>query len=264
LERLKSEKVFEGHAEGEATIKEMDALFNYLKAFNCLDRISFDFSLARGLDYYTGLIYEAVLTDTDRVGSIAGGGRYDGLVGMFSGKPIPAVGVSIGIERVFAILEEKSKEDYTIRPTETQILIAQIGKNLIEERFKIMNDLWALGIKCETMYVENPKVQRQLEFALESWIPLVLWIGETEAQEGIVKIKSLNKHEEYILTRAELAEGKRIREIIADGNSVLLPQVIQEAQKKAEGAGAGEGGEAAGEKKPQRGAGRQGAGEKKK
>jgi histidyl-tRNA synthetase len=102
----------------------METLFDYLDAYNCLDSISFDFSLARGLDYYTGLIYEAVLTDTDRVGSIAGGGRYDGLVGMFSNKPIPAVGVSIGIERVFAILEEKSKDDYTVRETETQILIA--------------------------------------------------------------------------------------------------------------------------------------------
>ena len=127
-------------------------MFEYLYAYNCLDRLSFDFSLARGLDYYTGLIYEAVLTDTDRVGSIAGGGRYDGLVGMFSNKPIPAVGVSIGIERVFAILEEKSKDDYTVRETETQIMIAQIGKNLIGERMKILNDLWSLEIKAETVY----------------------------------------------------------------------------------------------------------------
>lgn len=85
----------------------MELLFTYCEAMGCLDNILFDFSLARGLDYYTGLIYEAVLTDTDRVGSIAGGGRYDGLVGMFSGKDIPAIGVSIGIERVFSILEEK-------------------------------------------------------------------------------------------------------------------------------------------------------------
>lgn len=63
--------------------------------------------MARGLDYYTGLIYECVLTD-GRLGSIAGGGRYDNLIGMFSGKQIPAIGVSIGIERVFTILEEKA------------------------------------------------------------------------------------------------------------------------------------------------------------
>jgi len=90
-----------------------------LEALNCLDSFSFDFSLARGLDYYTGLIYEAVLTGENRVGSIAGGGRYDGLVGMFSGKQIPAIGVSIGIERVFSILEEKYKDDPTVRKTET-------------------------------------------------------------------------------------------------------------------------------------------------
>ena len=85
----------------------MELLFTYLDAMGALDNIIFDFSLARGLDYYTGLIYEAVLTGSDR-GSIAGGGRYDGLVGMFSGKNIPAVGVSIGIERIFAILERKA------------------------------------------------------------------------------------------------------------------------------------------------------------
>jgi histidyl-tRNA synthetase len=101
--------VFAGHAEGENTIKEMELLFTYLKAMGVLDKISFDFSLARGLDYYTGVIYEAILTDTDKVGSISGGGRYDGLIGMFSGKSIPSVGGSIGIERIFNILEEKEK-----------------------------------------------------------------------------------------------------------------------------------------------------------
>lgn len=97
----------------------MDVLFGYLESFGVIDNVSFDFSLARGLDYYTGLIYEAVLTDSGKVGSIAGGGRYDELVGMFSPKSIPAVGVSIGIERIFSILEEKFKSEKTIRETNT-------------------------------------------------------------------------------------------------------------------------------------------------
>ena len=117
LQRLKDEKVFEGHKEGEETIKEMETLFSYLDAMKLLDFISFDFSLARGLDYYTGVIYEAVLTDTNRVGSISGGGRYDGLIGMFSGKSIPSVGGSIGIERIFNILEENAAG--SVRATET-------------------------------------------------------------------------------------------------------------------------------------------------
>ncbi len=86
-----------------------------------------------------------------------------------------------------------------------------------------MNELWVQGIKAETIYQENPKSQRQLEITLESGIPLILWLGETEVEQGIVKIKSLNKHEEYILTREELRQGQRIKEIIADGNSVLIP-----------------------------------------
>jgi len=79
-----------------------------LGALNCLNNVIFDLSLARGLDYYTGNIYEAVLTGA-HVGSIAGGGRYDELIGMFSGKKIPAAGFSVGIERIFIILEEKEK-----------------------------------------------------------------------------------------------------------------------------------------------------------
>ena len=200
----------------------MELLFTYLEQMNCLQYFSFDFSLARGLDYYTGLIYEAVLTDpSNKVGSIAGGGRYDGLVGMFSGKQIPSVGVSIGIERVFAILEEKFKNDKTVRATETQIYVAQIGKNLVAERLKVCNELWSLGIKAETSYVDNPKTQRQLEYTLESGIPLIIWLGETEIQQGIIKIKSLSKHEEYILKREEFQE--KIVEIVRD-NPILLPQ----------------------------------------
>ena len=83
----------------------MELLFKYLEAMNSLNNCIFDLSLARGLDYYTGVIYEAVLQGA-HIGSIAGGGRYDGLIGMFSNKQIPAVGASIGIERVFNILEE--------------------------------------------------------------------------------------------------------------------------------------------------------------
>ena len=200
----------------------MELLFTYLEQMNCLQYFSFDFSLARGLDYYTGLIYEAVLTDpSNKVGSIAGGGRYDGLVGMFSGKQIPSVGVSIGIERVFAILEEKFKNDKTVRATETQIYVAQIGKNLVAERLKVCNELWSLGIKAETSYVDNPKTQRQLEYTLESGIPLIIWLGETEIQQGIIKIKNLSKHEEYILKREEFQE--KIVEIVRD-NPILLPQ----------------------------------------
>ena len=94
----------------------------------------------------------------------------------------------------------------------------------------VLNDLWANGIKAETVYIENPKVPKQLDYAFENGIPLVAWVGEDEIARGVVKVKSLNKHEEYELKRDELAA--RLKEIIADGNSVLLPQAMVKPTKE--------------------------------
>lgn len=119
-----------------------------------------------------------------------------------------------------------------MRATETQVLVAQLGKNLLPERMAVLNQLWSNGIKAETVYVENPKVPKQLDYAFENGIPLVAWVGEDEIARGVVKVKSLNKHEEYELKREELAD--RLKEIIADGNSVLLPQAMQKKEEKKE------------------------------
>ncbi len=158
LEKLETEgSPFLENAGSKSALKELGTLFHYLQNANCLHRISFDLSLARGLDYYTGVIYEAVFkgstsssSETGQVtqvackhliffpsfplqifilvvslancsiawrflslvqfGSIAAGGRYDNLVGMFSKQPVPAVGVSLGIERVFAIMEQQLQD----------------------------------------------------------------------------------------------------------------------------------------------------------
>ena len=110
LRELIAADTFAPHVGASKALEELGLLFEYLDAMGCLDRISFDLTLARGLDYYTGVIYEAVLTSPSAVGSIAAGGRYDNLVGMFQGsdaKQVPCVGVSIGIERIFTIMEQK-------------------------------------------------------------------------------------------------------------------------------------------------------------
>lgn len=118
---MTDENTFEGHAKAGVAMSEMKLLFEYMEAMDSLQYISFDMSLARGLDYYTGVIYEAVLVDgTSQIGSIAAGGRYDNLVGMFStsAAQTPCVGVSIGVERVFAIMEKNAEKAATAtRPT---------------------------------------------------------------------------------------------------------------------------------------------------
>lgn len=196
------------HSESAKALEDMKLLFDFLEVMGALGPFSFDLSLARGLDYYTGVIYEAVFKGGS-VGSIAAGGRYDHLVGMFSNKEVPAVGVSIGIERVFAIIEaqmkEKTKENNgTIRETETEVLIASIGNGMQPMRMAIAADLWRAGIKCEFGFKPNPKIADQLGYSLKSGIPLMVLFGEDEISKGKLKLKDLDAETEFELDRSDL------------------------------------------------------------
>lgn len=136
----------EGATQG---IEEMRLLFLFLDTFGITDKIVFDLSLARGLDYYTGLVYEAVFTnpskETEGVGSIAAGGRYDKLVGMFSGNDVPCVGLSIGVERIFSILVRKQQANTGISVYVTS------PDGQLNERMKICKELWDAGISADFM-----------------------------------------------------------------------------------------------------------------
>ena len=98
-------------------------------------------------------------------------------------------------------------------------MIAQIGKNLTKERMKILGELWRGGICAETLYVDNPKTAKQLDFAFDNGIPLVMWIGEDEVAKGVVKVKSLSFHEEQFIERKNLVE--KVKELVAK-NPYLL------------------------------------------
>ncbi|GBF98090.1 histidyl-tRNA synthetase [Raphidocelis subcapitata] len=203
------------HPDSAAALAELDALFGYLEAMGALHRIVFDLSLARGLDYYTGVIYEAVLQGGN-VGSIAAGGRYDKLVGMFSGKDVPAVGVSIGIERVFAILEAhlRARAEQTgtpIRATETEVLVASIGNGMQPRRMELASRLWSAGIKAEFGFKANPKMGDQLGYALEQGVPLMVLFGEDELARGVVKVKDMAAKAEATVALDALVDDLRAR-----------------------------------------------------
>ena len=206
LEKLLTMKEFLENEKGKKALDEMTLLIDYLQILEVEKYCTFDLSLARGLDYYTGLIYETVLTDTDEVGSISGGGRYDNLIGMFSGKQIPAVGVSIGIERIFNILEKHYKNDDSLRSTYTEVLVCAAGKNLTKERFKIVNELWNNGINAEILYNENPRMDKQLDYGLNNKIPFMIFIGENELKENKVKIKCLANSQELTVDREKMID----------------------------------------------------------
>ncbi|TVU12068.1 hypothetical protein EJB05_45693 [Eragrostis curvula] len=190
-------------------LKELDILFQALEKANAIDKIVFDLSLARGLDYYTGVIYEAVFKGTTQVGSIAAGGRYDNLVGMFSGKQVPAVGVSLGIERVFAIMEQQEKEkDESIRPTETEVLVSILGKDLTLAA-ELVSQLWNAGIKAE--FKLTTRVQNHIKYALQSRIPWMVLVGGTEIEKGIVKLKDLKTSQDEDVPRETFVQELKNR-----------------------------------------------------
>lgn len=196
-------------------LEELGILVDYLEQLEALDHIIFDLSLARGLDYYSGLIYEAVYKDAS-TGSVAAGGRYDKLVGMFSGKDVPAVGVSIGVERVFSIMEQQIKstaesDGSVIRTCDTQVLVASIGNGLQGHRMNLCAQLWAAGIAAEFGYKPNPKMGDQLNYALQQGIPFMVLFGEDELSEGVLKIKDLDARIEDTVSEEKLVTELRTR-----------------------------------------------------
>ncbi len=189
-------------------VQDMKLLFTYLDAFGARSRISFDLSLARGLDYYTGLIYEVVTEGSAPttkghkqeigVGSVAAGGRYDELVGMFSGKPIPCVGISFGIDRIISIM--KARGQATQRSKEVDAFVMAFGSKgfsgMMVERMQVAQELWAAGVKTEFSYKVKGKPLQLFKQAETAGIPLAVILGEDEMKAGKVRVKKLGATDE--------------------------------------------------------------------
>jgi histidyl-tRNA synthetase len=242
IEKLKQDEELAANPSMQEGFSDMDLLFTYLEAFNAAHSVSFDLSLARGLDYYTGVIYEVVTEgsapaapasgdakdkpskkksgkpgdpDEDRsddptlgIGSIAAGGRYDNLVGMFSGKTqVPCVGISFGIDRIFSITQASQKKKE--RRNEVDVFVMAFGggkdfSGLLKERSQICARLWDAGIKAEFLYKVKPKLQNQFKAAEAGGVPFALILGEDELAQGKAKLKEMGLPEDHPLKEGEL------------------------------------------------------------
>lgn len=196
-------------ASNETAMKalgELELLFKYTDALGVTEHISFDLSLIRGLDYYTGVVFEAVITEGADVGSISGGGRYDNLVGMFGSEKIPAIGFSIGLERLFAIAEKQAQN---ARENETEVYVLSGVKDSIVERMAICKELWAAGIKAEFVPKVSQKLTPQLKAANTHGVPIAVIFGEDELAKGTLLIKDLKAMTQEEVPRAELVDALR-------------------------------------------------------
>uniref|UniRef100_A0AC35UAT9 Histidine--tRNA ligase n=1 Tax=Rhabditophanes sp. KR3021 TaxID=114890 RepID=A0AC35UAT9_9BILA len=208
-------------------VGEMKLMFEYGNAMGVSESAVFEPSLARGLDYYTGVIYEAIILEPSfklaqvecseeeqnaRIGSVAAGGRYDKLVGDFihaaSGKKkasskndVPCIGISFGVERLFTLLEQKlAAEDKKVNSKKTQVFVsnAHASSQLLLERMKVIGTLWKAQICAE--YAPKNKVQplTQIRDCEEENIPLMVVIGDDELKNGTVQIRNVLTRENTV------------------------------------------------------------------
>ncbi|KAL0230615.1 hypothetical protein PCE1_004172 [Barthelona sp. PCE] len=199
ISQLKEIELAEGRLyddeAGRKAVDELELLMQYIICMRPTANIRLDMSLARGLSYYTGPIFEAV-SATGLVGSIGGGGRYDGLIGMFGTKEIPSVGFSVGIERVFTLIEHNMK----LRTKQTRVYVTQAGKStkydFLMKRMWVTGLLWEAGIASEFTQVKNSKTKDDMTTATKMGCDVVIIVGETELDNGTISIKNLLTREQ--------------------------------------------------------------------
>ena len=158
-------------------------------------RIKIDLSIARGLDYYTGTIYETFLTDLPGIGSVCSGGRYDNLAGKYTKQVLPGVGASLGLDRLIAAMEELKHPLLTGQSTPADVLVVQFDAAKLGEYQAIARMLRKASIAVE-VYPDAKKVGQQLAYAEKRGFKLALIAGATEFEQRVWKLKNLAKREE--------------------------------------------------------------------
>lgn len=166
------------------------------------ERIIIDPTIARGLDYYDSTVFEVKLTDKPEFGSVVGGGRYDGLVDQFSKQSVPAVGGSIGIDRLIQALEEMGKLDSA---GAIQALVLNIDEKLQNDYIKLVAELRGNSINTE-LYYQPAKLDKQFKYAEAKDIKYAVIMGEAEAAKGVVQLKDIKTREQQEINRADLLE----------------------------------------------------------
>lgn len=184
---------------------ELGGLFDAIAGFGVPDNIwVFTPWLSRGLDYYTGPIFESVLPAEPHIGSLTGGGRYDGLIGRFGTRDIPATGTTIGIDRIFTAMEQLGMLGKA--SCRTQVLVANFGGETLPFELNMVTEFRNAGLATE-IYLEPVKLAKQFRYADKLGILVVAVIGPDEAEKGLVKLKWMDTGVEESVSRTRAVYG---------------------------------------------------------
>ncbi|AND67992.1 histidyl-tRNA synthase [Dyella thiooxydans] len=190
---------------GRAELKEVLGLIH---AFGVPEtHYALNLSIARGLDYYTGTVYETTLNDHPQIGSICSGGRYENLAGQYTKSHLPGVGISIGLTRLYWQLRDAGLID-TAQST-VDVLVTQMDPAQLPAYLAVANELRSAGIATEVV-LEAGKLGKQFKYADRAGIRFVLVLGEDELAKGVVTVKDLRREDQFEVARSELIKTLRV------------------------------------------------------
>ncbi|RCU42841.1 histidine--tRNA ligase [Chryseobacterium lacus] len=193
-------KHFEGIETGIEGVEELEFVIQQCKNLGIVDQLVFDITLARGLDYYTGAIFEVKAQQVE-MGSVGGGGRYNNLTEVFGVKNVPGIGISFGLDRIYLVMQELHLfPENTV--SKVQFLFTNYGEKETTEAIKVMTKLRDKNISCE-LYPEAVKLKKQFTYAEKKEIPFIIFYGEQEIKEGKISMKNMETGEQNTLTLNE-------------------------------------------------------------
>jgi histidyl-tRNA synthetase len=204
---------FQLDASGQAAVANLRAIVQLSERTSAGTHIKVEPILARGLSYYTGAIFEIGAKDRDGKafpGSLGGGGRYDNLVGMFSGQSVPACGFSLGLERILVVMGERDMFPPEVAASGPDVLVALWNDQTAGESLALARDLRSAGLRVE-VYPEADKIGKQLKYASGRGARFVTIIGDDERAKGAANVKQLATGEQQTVPVAELAGWLRAR-----------------------------------------------------
>ena len=183
-------------------LDELKAVAQYLSAFGVPeDHFALDLTIARGLDYYTGTVYETTMLDHPEIGSICSGGRYDNLAEYYTEKQLPGVGISIGLTRLFFVLEDQGYLNDQLNTAPADVLILPMTEDLTGA-ISLSTTLRNAGIRAQ-LYGEQKKFKQKMSYADKLGVPYVIFLGEEELAAGVAAVKNMRTGEQVKLSPAD-------------------------------------------------------------
>ena len=208
-------------------LDELNTVVKYLGAFGVPEEhFAVDLTIARGLDYYTGTVYETFMTDHPEIGSICSGGRYDNLAEYYTDKQLPGVGISIGLTRLFYVLEEQKYLNDQLITAPADVLVLPMTDDLTPA-IELATRLRQAGVRTQ-LYTEQKKFKQKMSYADKLGVPYIALLGEDEIAQGKVSLKDMRSGEQELLDVEGAVE--KVLAAVAEGGKaapILEPEVIK-------------------------------------